>query len=542
MILIMSFVSSAFFLIQPMVGKLFIDEVFIAKTVPFQQALGLVLLALIATISLSMLTKYIYLKIGLHILFDMRTDFYEHLLKLPFQTYEKIRVGDMTSRMNEDIAEIKSLYTDSLLQLVQVIFTFILSFTFLLSLHWKMALLSFASFPLLVYCSYLFKQRLFTKQMELRSTIAKQQSFLVETLSSIRYIRATSMEKKLSESFQSHLKEVNQQSMKMSIISATAQGIPQALLLTATFFVIWFLGIQVIKGTFTLGALLAFTAYLAQSFSAIQGLSQLYLRFQKGKASIVRVLDFLSIPSEPDGNKTIDGSIETVQLQSIDFSFSKRNVLRNLHLTLHKGDFVTIVGESGSGKSTLVNLLARVLNPIEGAIFCNKTNISELSKNEWHCKVVMVAHDFPIWYGTIEDHLRLGKSDATLEEMNDILKRIGLCEELHSSTTTHDDPLRENAMVLSAGQQQRLHIAKALLQRPDVLILDEATCHLDQDLEKHILHFIAEKMEDKIVLMITHRIENVERSTKAFEMKNGILTEVKRRAGEKDDKVAYLFS
>lgn len=525
-----------------MVGKLFIDEVFIAKIFPFQQALGLVLLALIATISLSMLTKYIYLKIGLHILFDMRTDFYEHLLKLPFQTYEKVRVGDMTSRINEDIAEIKSLYTDSLLQLVQVIFTFILSFSFLLSLHWKMALLSFASFPLLVYCSYLFKQRLFTKQMGLRSTIARQQSFLVETLSSIRYVRATSMEKKLSESFQSHLKEVNQQSLKMSIISATAQGIPQALLLTATFFVIWLLGIQVIKGTFTLGALLAFTAYLAQSFSAIQGFSQLYLRFQKGKASIVRVLDFLSIPSERDGNKNIDESIETVQLQSVDFSFSKRNVLSNLNLTLQKGDFITIVGESGSGKSTLVNLLARVHNPTAGAIFCNNTHISEFSRNEWHRKVVVIAHDFPIWHGTIEDHLRLGKSDVTSEEMSDILKAIGLWQELHSSTTTHDGPLRENAMMLSAGQQQRLHIAKALLQRPEVLILDEATCHLDQDLEKHILHLIAEKMENKIVLIITHRMENVERSTKAFEMKNGILVEVKRRAGEQDDKMAYLFS
>lgn len=510
LVLFLSIVGTVLFALQPLIGKFIIDEVFIQKQYPFEKALSVAVLLLFSTYIISAVTRFIYMKTSLQIITAMRTAFYRHLLQLPLRLFSKRRIGDLTTRLHEDISEIQRLYTDHILQFINLCFTFLFSMLVLLQFDWLMALFCLGLLPVLLWGTHKFRNLLFKENLQMKEIGAMTHSFLFESLSSMKFIRSGSYYPWMEKKYKDLLETGNKQSIKLALINTSAQGVPQIIIWISTIALVSFLGTKVLAGSLTLGALLAFSAYQASLYSSVQGFAQLYIRIQSGKAAVKRINEFLNFEKETDGKEEASTFCSQIDFQGVYFSYDGCNcVLENLHFSIQKGEKVAIIGESGSGKSTLVDLLARIYSPTEGAIFCDGIDIQLLKKESWHKQICFVAHDDPIWFGTVAEFLQSGKRALSKDEMEHALITVGLWEEIKQLPGGLEAHLNERGLNLSAGQKQRLHLARAILQRPEILVLDEATCHLDSAAEQQIFEVLQDKMKNKTMIIITHRLQNI---------------------------------
>ncbi|WP_019120290.1 ABC transporter ATP-binding protein [Brevibacillus massiliensis] len=510
LVLLLNICSLALATVQPLFGRFVIDEVFLRRTFPFSQAMGLAVLLMACALGISLLTKFCYVKMSLRMMLDLRTAFYRHVLRLPYSFYAGKRVGDVISRVNEDLAETQRLYTDSLLQCVSISLAFLLNVGFLLLLDWKMTLVCFLLLPLLIWGTQKFRDTLFASNMALRELAAGNQSFLYDTLASVRFIRASNLQPWLEARYRDELTKLNEQSLKVTLIGACAQGVPQVVVLVSTIGIIWLLGFKVLGGGMSLGTLLAFTAYQASLYASVQGFAQLYIRLQKGRVAVRRVREFLGLPLERDGSRKLSSPGLLIRFEQVSFWHeATKPIFQQLDFCLAKGEMIGITGESGAGKSTLADLLARVTQPTAGVITIDGIDIQAIKRDCWNRKVCLVAHDHPVWYGSIAECLKLGGQEIDEWQMQAVLEDVGLWQDIEQMPQRLQTQVGEKGVRLSAGQKQRLLLAHALLRDPDVLILDEATCHLDAESECRLFAQIRERLKHKTVIIITHRLQNI---------------------------------
>jgi|GEM_PF-5639772 len=509
-VLLMNVCATVITSVQPMFGKFIIDEVFLEKKFSFPLALGIAVLMLALAYGISLLTRFIYLRMSLAMMTDVRTAFYQHVLALPYSFFSQKRVGDLVARVNEDLSEVQRLYTDSVLQFISMGLGFVLYLTLLFLLDWKMALVCLFLLPVLVLGTHRFRDSLFEQNMELRKLAVHNQSFLVDSFSSVRYIRAANLGSWLEAKYRGELHKQNKQTIKVAFVSAFAQGVPQGVLIISTIGTVAFLGFKVLDGVMTVGSLIAFTAYQASLYASIQGFAQLYIRFQKGKVAVQRVGEFFELPAESKGWRVMPPFRWHIQFNQVCFSHAgSAPILKNLHVSIAKGEKIGIVGESGCGKSTLADLLARLYKPTSGIISIDGQDIQQINRDSWNERVCLVTHDDPIWFGSIADCLQLGKERVSEQQMQAILQEVGLWKDVEKMPDALHAQVGEKGLNLSAGQRQRLLLARALLKRPEILILDEATCHLDAESEQQIFQLLQEKLQETTVIVITHRTESI---------------------------------
>lgn len=528
LVLVLSIAGSVLFILQPLVGKMMIDEVFITRSVSFEKVLFISILLLLLTYIISAINRFIYMKTSLLITVDMRVAFYKQILQLPLQRLAKRRIGDLTTRLNEDIGEIQRLYTDSVLQLINLCLTLLFSMIVLVKIDWVMTLLCSLLLPILLWVTHTFRNLLFKGNMQAKELAAMIQSFLFESLSSQKFIRASSLYALVEKKYNAHLGKMNKQTIKLAIINTSAQGAPQILVWLSTLMLIWFLGNKVLDGSLTLGSLLAFTAYQANLFSSVQGLAQLYTKLQSGKVAVNRIKEFFRYPIEQDGHEELATFHSSIEFNSVDFSYDDhQSILKDITFSIRKGEKLAIIGESGSGKSTIVDLLARIYRPSKGMISCDGIDIQNVKRASWHKQACLVAHDDPIWSGTIADFLRTGNRDATDNQMEKLLNDLGFWDDEKLLANGLQTYLSEQGRNLSAGQKQRLQLVRALLQDPEILILDEATSHLDAESEQQIFSILVEKMKNKTVIVITHRMQNIDWVDRSILIEQGQMARTK---------------
>jgi ATP-binding cassette subfamily B protein len=509
-LLFLNICSTVLLTIQPMFGKFVIDQVFTRQVYSFSFAMTLGVIFMLLGLGLFLFTKYCYLRMSMSMSMKMKGALYRHFMETHSFSHPKRRVGDVVSRLNEDLREAQHFYTDNTMHLIILSLGFLFHIFLLSFLDWKMTVYCLLLLPVLIFATQKFRTVLFDMNMKMRTLAAANQSFLFDTLSSIRFIRSSRLEGWLENKYQNELQTLNEQQLRLAFINGCAQGVPQTVILISTIGTVWFLGLGVLQGSVTLGTLLAFSAYQARLYSSIQGFTQLYIRMQKGKVAVKRIEEFFNLPLEEEGTKELSCVTSGIEFRQVSFSYeAHQKVLENITFSIAKGQKIGIIGQNGAGKSTMADLLTRIHRPSSGAIFCDGIDIQSITRSSWSRKVCLVAHDHPIWFGTIEDYLTLGKVPLTLLEMRNALEEVGLWEDVKSMPAGLQTQLGEKGAKLSAGQKQRLVLARALLQNPDVFIFDEATCHLDIEAEQRIFELIRKKMQDKTVLIITHRIQNI---------------------------------
>ena len=510
LVLVISLVSTALSLVLPYLSKSLVDRALLGRDA---RALGQILLTFVGITVLSFLLNMVsglrYTRISAEILFDMRVALYQHLQQLSPRFYARTRLGEIVSRLNNDIAEIQRIAAESALAWVGNILFLAGSVAALLWLDARLFLLSVALFPASVWALTHYRKRLESKVAALRQASADIGSFLIETLQGIRLVVTSNAQGREVERFRRRNQTFIDALMSMQLLSYLSGGLPGLILSGGTLLVFLYGGHRVIQETLTLGTFVAFLSYQMRLFPPVQALMGLYASIASARVSLARVNQIFD--TAPEVVERADAApLERmrgdIEFDCVSLSFDRNGpVLDEVSFHLNAGETLAIVGPSGSGKSTIADLLLRLLDPDRGTVRLDGRDLRDLRLADVRRHVVLVDQEPFIFHASVAENLRYARPDATPQQLEEAARAAGIHGFIATLPEGYATPLGERGADLSAGERQRIAIARAFLADPAVLVLDEPTAALDPISERQVIAGYQAIMKGRTTVLISHR-------------------------------------
>ncbi|MNJ10582.1 putative multidrug export ATP-binding/permease protein [compost metagenome] len=505
----LSLCATLLVLVQPWLTKLLIDDGLLARNFPTLALIaGLMVLAGILGTLLSGLNRYLHTRLSGRILFALRDEIYRHLQGLSPTFYGKRRIGDLMSRLDGDVAEIQRFAVDSLFSAVSSVIGLVCALAMLLALSWKLSLLALVLIPLDVLWLRWMRRKVEREVRQLREKSADVSSFLVETLPAMKFIQSAGQQQREARRLDGLGQGYMNQLLRVQVTEFFTQAVPGTLtsLSRACAFLVG--GYWVVQGTWQLGALIAFSTYLGMAVGPVQSLLGLYVAMQRMSVSLGRVMELrgeLPEVTSPVQSQPMP-SMGDLQLQGVSFAHPGRPALLcEVQASIPHGCKVALSGASGVGKSTLIDLLQRFYDPQAGRILLGGVDLRELDLFELRRRVAVVSQDIVLFRGSLADNLAYSAPDATREAITAVARLAQLDSLIASLPEGLDSPLGERGQQLSGGQKQRIAIARALLQDPLILVLDEATSAVDERTEREVIAAIDVLFSTRTRILISHR-------------------------------------
>jgi ATP-binding cassette subfamily B protein len=500
LIVTVSLFSTLLGLAQPYISKLLIDEALLRRN--WNALVAVALLMVVVTVlgfALNILSSYCYVQVSAAVLFDMRLAVYQHLQRLSPRFYARTRLGDIVSRLNNDIAEVQRVTADTLLALLSNVIFLAGSAAIMVWLEWRLFLVSVAVLPLSALALRHYQRRLTGRVRSLRERSADIGSFLIETLQGMRLVVASAAERREVERFRERNQSFVDALLRMQLTSYLAGGAPGAILTLSTAALFLYGGKLVIDGSLTVGSLVAILAYHLRLLGPVQNLMSLHTNLVAGAVSLQRVFELLDTSPEvierPDAAPA--GRIRgDLTFEDVTFRYDPDTpVVEGVSFHVPAGTICAVVGPSGAGKSTIADLILRFYDPESGRILLDGHELRDLRLEDLRRAVALVEQTPYLFHATIRENIAYARPDATAEQTAAAARAAALPLDL-------DTVVGERGQALSAGERQRIAIARALLRDPRVLILDEPTAALDAANEQ----IVAQAFRGRTVILITHRL------------------------------------
>ena len=524
----LSVCASLLVLVQPWLTKLLIDDGLLARNFSMLVLIaGLMIVAGLLGTALSGINRYLHTRLSGRILFALRDDLYRHLQTLSPSFYGQRRIGDLMSRLDGDVAEIQRFAVDSLFSAVSSVIGLVCAVAMLLTLSWKLSLLALVLIPLDVLWLRWMRRKVERDVRQLRERSADMSSFMVETLPVMKFIQSAGQQQRESRRLETLGQGYMSQLLRLQVTEFFTQAVPGTLtsLSRACAFLIG--GYWVVQGTWQLGALIAFSTYLGMAVGPVQSLLGLYVAIQRMTVSLGRVMELrgeeptVLTPVEP---KPMPASGE-LRFDDVHFSHPGRpTTLRGIEARIPYGLKVALSGGSGVGKSTLIDLLQRHHDPQSGRVLLGEVDLRELDLFQLRRRIAVVSQDIVLFRGSLADNLAYAVPDASREAIAEVARLAQLDSLIESLPEGLDSPLGERGQQLSGGQKQRIAIARALLQDPLILVLDEATSAVDEATEREVIEAIDRLFAGRTRILISHRPSTLADADLRFELLDGVLT------------------
>ena len=476
------------------------------------------------------LQTYLVGWVGQRALQDLRIQLFAHLQKLSVGFYSRNKAGVLISRLTNDVQALDQLVTDGVVTLFQATLTLLGTAAILLILDVELALVTFLVFPVLAAASLAFRIASADAYRLTREKIAWITSYLQETLSGVRVVRAFGQEPRHRDRF-AELNEENYDA-NMRTVYLNAAYFPGVELLSAVMTVVILLygGAQAIEGAVTIGVLVAFVAALTNFFEPIQQLSQLYTTYQAGMAALDKIFELLD--EEPD----LADRPDAVQLprlrgdirfEGVSFRYAPDadEALCDIDLHVPPGQTVALVGATGAGKSTLAKLVARFHDPVEGRVLVDGHDLRDVAAASLRSQMGIVPQEGFLFSGTVRDNIAFGRPDASDEEIAAAAHAVGADEFIAGLEDGYDTEVGERGVQLSAGQRQLVAFARALVADPRILILDEATANVDIHTEGRIEEGLRRLLAGRTAIVIAHRLSTIRRAGSIVVLDHGRIVE-----------------
>lgn len=523
----LSVCASALVLVQPWLTKLLIDDGLLARNFPMLVLIaGLMIVAGLLGTALSGINRYLHTRLSGRMLFALRDDLYRHLQTLSPSFYGQRRIGDLMSRLDGDVAEIQRFAVDSLFSAVSSVIGLVVAVAMLLTLSWKLSLLALVLIPLDVLWLRWMRRKVERDVRQLRERSADMSSFMVETLPVMKFIQSAGQQQREARRLESLGQGYMSQLLRLQVTEFFTQAVPGTLtsLSRACAFLIG--GYWVVQGTWQLGALIAFSTYLGMAVGPVQSLLGLYVAVQRMTVSLGRVMELRGEQPTvltPVAPRSMPTSGE-LRFDDVHFSHPGRTTtLRGIEACIPYGLKVALSGGSGVGKSTMIDLLQRHHDPQSGRVLLGEVDVRELDLFELRRRIAVVSQDIVLFRGSLADNLAYAVPDASREAIAEVARLAQLDSLIATLPEGLDSPLGERGQQLSGGQKQRIAIARALLQDPLILVLDEATSAVDEATEREVIEAIDRLFAGRTRILISHRPSTLADADLRFELLDGVL-------------------
>jgi len=491
-------------------------------------SIGMVLIILLQ-IFIGVFKSIFIFKTGQKIDAKLILGYYKHLLKLPQEFFDSMRVGEIVSRIN-DAVKIRAFINDTSISLIVNVFIVIFSFALMFVYSWKLALIMLTVIPLYTILYFITNRLNKKKERKLMEDSAELESQLVESLNSVKTIKQFGIEDftnlKTETKFIKLLRTVYGSGMN-SLFSGTSSEFINRMF---TVILLWVGSFFVLDKTISPGELLSFYALLGYFMSPVIGLIGMNKVVQNAMIAADRMFEIMDLDyEEDDDNKLIikKEHIGNIRFENVSFSYGTRTeVFKNFNLHIKKGEITAIIGESGSGKTTIAALINKIYTINEGKITIGEYNTANISNESLRKEIGIVPQNLTLFAGTVIENIAVGEFYPDMDRILTICKDLGLTDFIESLPNGFNTYIGENGTTLSGGQRQRLAIARALYRNSEILILDEATSSLDSESEQYVQAAI-KKLRDggKTIILIAHRLSTVLISDKIVVLSKGKLIE-----------------
>ncbi len=460
---------------------------------------------------------------------DLRNRVFDHLLKLSMPFYDREKAGVVVSRMTSDVDSLQELVQQGLLQLLASMLLIVGSVIFLALVSWQLLLVCLIPVPFVILASVKFQRDSNEAYLTVRDRIGLTLSSLQEGISGVRVIQAYGREDREIDRFQhrnnslyrAHMKSVFVQAWYLPVIEGAAVG--------CTALVVAIGGKMVVSGAATVGTVAFFVLTLSNLFEPLQQLSQLFNTVQSSGAALHKLFDLLDTEidlEERPGAVTLPDHGE-LRVEGLGFAYGDGPpVLSDVDLVLPLGEKLALVGPTGAGKSTLAKLMARLYDPTAGRVTYAGIDLRDAQLKSLRTQITVVPQEGYLFHGTIRDNVRIGRPDATDQDVEDALESLGLLARFESQPQGLDTEVNERGSSLSAGERQLVSLARAALADPAVLVLDEATSSLDPGTEVLVETALERLVQGRTVIVIAHRLTTAERSDRVGVVADGRLAEL----------------
>ena len=462
--------------------------------------------------------------------YDLANDFYAHLQKLPLEFYESARTGDLMSRAISDMAAVRMIVGGALMYASNTIFAVALILPVMLQLNWRLTLLAFLPLPLVALTTKIISSRIHEQSTRVQENYGAVANRVQESLSGVRVIRAYVQEKAEMANYERANRELFRNNIRLIHLNSIYSPIVN-FIVGLTFVVgVWYGGLLTLRGQLTIGQLFQFTIYLSFLISPMMQLGMIVNLYQRGMASMKRLHHVMSTEPAIDDSAAVDDVAEIkgeIEFRDLTFTYpeAEEPTLCDINLHIKAGQTVAFVGNVGSGKSTLVSLVARLYDAEPGQVLIDGRPIHTIPLQTLRTAIGYVPQETFLFSDTIAANIAFGAQQAGTKEIEQAALEAGLAEDVEEFPEKYATRVGERGITLSGGQKQRATLARALIRRPRILIMDDSLSAVDSHTEQKILKHLRRLLSGRTTLIVSHRISTIKDADLIVVLEDGYIAE-----------------
>ncbi|MEX0812471.1 MAG: ABC transporter ATP-binding protein [Chitinophagales bacterium] len=515
--------------VRPYLIQVTVDDYILKQDGKGLQMMIMILIGLLITESF---LRYFFIFItnwlGQSVIKNLRVQVFSHVTRLKLQFFDKTPIGTATTRTINDVETINDIFSQGFITIIADLLTIVVVIGIMFYSNWQLTLVSLATFPLIIYSTYVFKEKIKGAFQKVRNQVSKLNAFAQEHITGMRIIQIFNAEDKEYRKFQKINAEHRDAHIQSILYYSIFFPVVEVILASAIGLMVWYGANQVIAEKATLGVLISFILYLNMLFRPLRMLADKFNTLQMGIVAGDRIFRLLDNKDFIDnsGTRETDHVKGDIHFENVSFAYNAEEyVLRDINFDLKAGETLAIVGATGSGKTSIINILSRYYEFQKGKITVDGVDIRDYKLENLRSHVGAVLQDVFLFSGSIHDNITLHNPDISRQQVIEAAKEVGAHDFIMRLPDNYDYDVMERGATLSMGQRQLISFIRALVYDPKILILDEATSSIDTESERLVQKAIERLIQGRTSITIAHRLSTIKHAHKILVLKAGEIIE-----------------
>ncbi|HRB68329.1 MAG TPA: ABC transporter ATP-binding protein [Chitinophagales bacterium] len=497
------------------------------------KGIGVATLILLAVILAEFIFKYIFgintAQLGQSIMLQLRTRLFNHVQTMRLKFFDKTPVGIITTRTINDVEAINNIFSEGIISIIADVLSLIFVVAFMFYTDWKLTLICLITFPIIIWATYIFKEKVRVSFNDVRDKVAQLNAFVQEHISGMRIVQIFNAQDKEFEKFEKLNHEHYAANDKSVLYYSIFFPVVEVILALAVAMMVWYASKEIMKDDVQIGIITSFILYLNLAFRPLRMLADKFNTLQMGLIAAERVFKLLDTQEKiEDNGKLAPASIHgKIEFKNVWFAYNQEDyVLKDVSFSIQPGETLAIVGATGSGKSSTINILNRFYEINKGEILLDDISVKEYTLRSLRSYIGTVLQDVFLFSGSVLDNITLKNSTISEAQVITASKLVGAHTFIMELPNGYHHNVMERGSTLSVGQRQLISFIRALVYNPQILILDEATSSVDTESENLIQHAIETLVKDRTSIVIAHRLSTIQNAHKIMVLDKGEVKEI----------------